>query len=360
MKSNPLFPYLIEIVTDGNSFVAPKEPDLLHLCVPDMYRPEQGSMFKARALHYACERSPLPGNTWIVHLDEESHPTASCVKGIAKMVQDCETNGELKKIGQGMILYHRGWKQNPFLTLADMRRTGDDLGHFYLQHRIGYPIFGLHGSYVVCRQDAEKQIGFDVGPKGSITEDAWWVLLAAQDGYRTKWVEGFVEEQSTQSVKDFVKQRRRWYVGLLKVGMYCPVKMRYRALLLYNTVSWVLLPVVIPLQILYLVLSFAFDKQIFLGTRIITNLIFAVAILQYSSGLVINMREHGTPWWRVPMWVVLMALGIPFFFLLEIFSIFLALFSPFSKQAKGFHVVKKDGKDSIGEISETESEKSKK
>lgn len=343
MKSNSMFPYLIEVVTDGEVFQAPDDPDVTHLKVPADYQTANGAMFKARALHYASQHSLIPGNTWVVHLDEESQPTSSVLKGIAAMIEKCERTGKTKRIGQGLILYHRGWKTHPLLTLADMRRTGDDLGHFFLQHNVGYTIFGLHGSFVVCRQDLETELGFDVGPKGSITEDAWWVLLAIEKGYRTMWVDGFMEEQATQSAMDFMKQRRRWYVGLFKVILHCPVKVRHKVLLTLNTISWIVVPLVIPLQLVYLGFSFALDKEIALPIRLLSNLIFSTTTLVYLSGLVINMREHGTPWWRGIFWIILQILGLPFFFLLEVSSIVLVFLSPFSKGAKGFHVVKKSG-----------------
>lgn len=103
-----------------------------------------------------------------------------------------------------------------------MRRTGDDLGHYYLQHRVGFTLFGLHGAYIVCRQDVEAKIGLDLGPRGSITEDAWWILLAMKQSYRTKWIDGYLEEQATQSLMDFLKQRRRWYYGLRKLSLIVP------------------------------------------------------------------------------------------------------------------------------------------
>lgn len=353
MRATPMFPYLIEIVTDGDVFEAPADVDVIHLKVPPDFRPPNGARFKARALHYACEYSVVPGDTWIVHLDEESQLTSSGIKGIAKMIGESQATGNVDRVGQGMILYHRGWKSHPFLTLADMRRTGDDLGHFFLQHSLGFTIFGLHGSFVVVRQDKEAAIGFDVGERGSITEDAWWILLAMERGYRTVWVDGYLEEQATQSMADFMKQRRRWYVGLLKVGLYCPVKMRYRILLMLNTLSWVLLPVVMPLQMVYLGLSFAYEKQILLWVRLLSNFIFSTTTLVYLSGLVINMREHGTVWWRGVMWVILQLLLMPLFFFMEVASILLAFFSPFSKGAKGFHVVKKSGSTRSSIVSKT-------
>lgn len=343
MRKTPLFPYLVEVVTDGNAFVAPDDPDVLHTKVPDSYVTPNGSRFKARALHYACLYSVVPSNTWVVHLDEESQPTSSSIKGIADMIAKCEHDKDVRRVGQGAILYHRGWGTHPLFTLADMRRTGDDIGHFYLQHRIGFTIFGLHGSYVVVRQDVEQEIGFDVGPDGSITEDAWWILLAMERGIRTMYVDGYISEQSCQGLVDFLKQRRRWYVGLWKVGLHCPVGLHYRALLLFNTLSWVVVPLVLPLQLVYLTLSIVFNKQIILAIRILTNLILAATAAVYLSGLVVNMREHGTPWYRGIMWVFLQIVLLPVFLALEVAAILLAFFSPLSRNAKGFHIITKSG-----------------
>lgn len=341
MRKTPLFPYIVEVVTDGDAFVAPDDKDVLHTVVPDDYTPPDGARFKARALHFACLYSAVPTDTWIVHLDEESQPTSSCIKGIANMIEECESTGNVRRVGQGLILYHRAWKTHPLLTLADMRRTGDDIGHFFLQHRLGYTIFGLHGSYVVARQDVEQEIGFDVGPEGSITEDAWWILLAMERGIRTMWVDGHFEEQSTQGLVDFLKQRRRWYVGLWKVGLHCPVSVCYRALLLFNTFSWIIVPLVLPWQLIYLTLSIVYERHIVVVMRVLTNLILATSSAVYLTGLVANMREHGTPWYRGIFWLLLQLLLMPVFLGLEVVAILMALFSPFSQGAKGFHVVKK-------------------
>lgn len=340
MKKTPLFPYLIEVVTDGNTFVAPPDLDVLHTVVPDDYTPGNGTRFKARALHFAARFSAVPPTAWILHLDEESQPTSSCIKGVAAAVARCERTGDVRRVGQGAILYHRGWGTHPLLTLADMRRTGDDIGHFYLQHSLGFTIFGLHGSYVLARQDLESELGFDVGPRGSITEDAWWILRAMEKGVRTMWVDGYVEEQCTQSVVDFLKQRRRWYVGLLKTCLFCPVKLWTKFWLMYNTLNWMLVPIVLPLQLAYLVASIVLQRYVPPAVRALTLLVLATAYAAYLSGLVVNMREHGTPWYRGIMWTIVMLLMIPLFHVLEVVAIFMALFA-YSENAKGFHVVQK-------------------
>lgn len=356
LKRAALFPYLVEIVTDGDEFVAPVEPDLLHVSVPDSYATPNGTRFKARALHFASVNSRVPPLTWVVHLDEETQVTSSGVKGIADMIAKTERSGNVRRVGQGMIVYHRAWASHPFLTLADMRRTGDDLGHFFLQHRLGFTIFGLHGSFVVVRADVEREIGFDVGPQGSITEDAWWILQALQRGVRTCWIDGYMEEQSTQSVMDFLKQRRRWYVGLWKVGRHCPVPLIYRVSLLFNTLCWIVMPILLPLQVAYIVFSIVYGKHIVLAVRILTSLIAASSAGVYFTGLVVNMREHGTPAWRGLLWMLLLVVCLPFFYLMEACSIVMAFFSPLSENAKGFHVVVKSDQAESSDDSDTQSD----
>jgi len=119
MAKLPLFPHVIEVVTDTLDIRLPRPNyDLSYIAVPPAYRTANGSLYKARALQYALEHSYLPDDAWIVHLDEETHLTTSGIKGICAMIQEEEASGRLR-IGQGPILYHRKLPKHPFLTLAD-------------------------------------------------------------------------------------------------------------------------------------------------------------------------------------------------------------------------------------------------
>ena len=74
-------------------------------------------------------------------------------------------------IGQGAILYQGGhW----FFRGADGLRTADDLGRFRLQYALGWPLFGIHGSYILVSGADNQRLSFDVGPANSLTEDAAW------------------------------------------------------------------------------------------------------------------------------------------------------------------------------------------
>ena len=334
MMSAPLFRHMIEVVTDkANPDLPSPAQDLAYITVPSWYQTPNRSQFKARALQYALETSPLGDQAWLVHLDEETHPTPSAVKGIARMIRDEEQTGRLR-IGQGAILYHRNWKEHPFLTLADMVRTGDDFARFHFAHRAGVTIFGLHGSYIVVRNDVEKSVGFDFGPQGSITEDAFWALKCMQAGIRCRWVEGYMAEQSTQGIVDFLKQRRRWFQGLVKVSLHAPVKLRWRLGVGLNTLLWALA----PFTLLYTVAHFFYGGPTMPWIQAMANASFAAFATLYLIGLKANLNERGI---RNPLtrlgWTLLQAALLPVFTVLEGAAVMMAIIRP----GKGFHVVKK-------------------
>ena len=334
MASTPLFRYVIEVVTDHRASRLPEpNDDLVYIDVPADYATQNGSLYKARALQYALEHSSLPQNAWIVHLDEETQPTPSGIRGIAAMIAEEEESGKLR-IGQGAILYHRSWREHPFLTLADSVRTGDDFARFHFQHRLGVTIFGLHGSYIVVRNDIESAIGFDFGPAGSITEDAFWALKAMEHGHRCRWVEGYLEEQSTQSIGDFVKQRRRWFQGLAKVALYAPVKLRWKVCLGTNTLLWALA----PFATIYTVAHLFYGASPEPWVRLLANYSFSSFGTLYLIGLFSNLKEHGvTNVVHRLGWTAAQIALLPVFNLMEGAGVMTAVFKPVA----GFHVVKK-------------------
>lgn len=335
MAKTPLFPYIIEVVTDTVSFALPApNDDVRCISVPQDYITPMHSRFKARALHYACLNSSIPEEAWIVHLDEETQPTSSGIKGIAKMIREEEISRRLR-IGQGGILYHRKWEEYPFLTLADNVRTGDDFARFHFQHQLGITVFGLHGSYIVVRNDVEKATGgFDFGPQGDITEDAFWAMVVMEQGKRCRWVEGYLEEQSTQSLFDFLKQRRRWFQGLAKVALYAPVKIRWRVCIGINTALWCMA----PFAMVYTYAHFFYGFEIRPWVRFLANYSYASFAVLYLIGLKANLDEHGvTNRWKRAMWSVLQVVLLPAFSMMESCGILWAIL----QQSKGFDVIKK-------------------
>lgn len=332
MARRPLFPYLIEVVTDVPVEI-PAGTDLMNHLVPPEYQTPCRSAFKARALQFALETSPIGPGVWLMHLDEESHISPSLIDGIRDAVRDEESSGR-HRIGQGCILYHRSFREHPFLTLADSIRTGDDVGRFYFQHRLGFTLFGLHGSFILVRNSVEKEVGFDFGPTGSITEDAFWALVQMQNGRRCRWVHGHMVEQSTESVMDFVKQRRRWFVGLAVVVLRAPTRIRYRAALGVSTFLWS----ISWFGILYTYVNLVTGLRTPEPIVILGTIAYASYVLQYSVGLKMNLDHYGhAGTLRRSCLYVLQIVLIPVFSLMEGAGVLYGVLRP----NMSFHVVKK-------------------
>ncbi len=331
MRRLPLFPYIIEVCVET------PQPDLpentIEMILPAEYHTANGTLYKGRALQYALENSDIPDDAWIMHCDEESHAHESLIQGIYNAVREEEASGQ-HHIGQGAILYYNSLKAHPFLTLADSIRTGDDIGRFHLQNRYWkVPVWGFHGSFILVRNSVEKETGFDFGPNGSITEDAFWALASAEKGARSRWVDGFMVEQGTESFGDFIKQRRRWYVGLVKVVRHAPTKLRLRLPLAVFTAFWS----VSWIAILYTYFTFAVGWRADTTVQLLGNLSLASYVCIYTVGLRTNLLLHKESWLRKIGLYTAQIAAIPLFAVLESTGVLLALVRP----EKGFHVVNK-------------------
>ena len=330
MSETPLFPYSVEIVTDNE---LPAVEGVRTILVPRHYRTGTKARFKARALEYALEVSPISATTWLFHLDEETHITPSVIRGIHSAVAEEEFSGQLR-IGQGVVLYHRDLAEHPFLTLADSVRTGDDLGRFRLQHIFGQSAFGMHGSFILVRNDVEMDVGFDIGPAGSVTEDAWWSLVEMAQGHRSRWVDGYCLEQSTQSVMDFLKQRRRWFVGLVLVCLHAPARFWHRVTLVSSIILW---------GVGWLGWWSVSIAAVLVNARIpwTVLLIGTASLAAYSAlyllGLELNLDQRGLPWYRRLPWHVAQMLLLPVYSLLESSAVLYGAIRP----NFDFHIVKK-------------------
>lgn len=105
------------------------------------------------------------------------------------------------------------------MTVADGIRVGDDLARFHLQNTvIQRPVFGVHGSFLFTNGEMENECTWDFG---SLAEDFEFSQDAWRRGFTCGRVHGIVREQSPTTVRDFLKQRRRWYMGIRDIqGVY--------------------------------------------------------------------------------------------------------------------------------------------
>ena len=254
--------FVVEVVTDQplnikkwlNNYVQYFTETL----VPVSYKSKWDTRKKARALNYCLENGVniLNKDDYVVHLDEETVLTQDSIKGIVSFIMEGK-----HMLGQGIITYAMlpsptastfTWIQHHICTVADSLRVADDVGKNKAQFQIFHkPYFGMKGSFVVTKYEAERNVTWDFGPEGSVAEDAWFGLAAIDHGYTIDYVEGDMLERSPFTLIDFIKQRQRWMQGLFMVAFLSPMKTKTKMLLIMSVSSWLVSPlysVIIVLQ----------------------------------------------------------------------------------------------------------------
>uniref|UniRef100_A0A2C9LSB5 Glycosyltransferase 2-like domain-containing protein n=1 Tax=Biomphalaria glabrata TaxID=6526 RepID=A0A2C9LSB5_BIOGL len=242
--------FVIQVVSDASIHLSTDE-NSKELVVPENYKTKNGTLFKARALHYALEPEVdiLKPGDWIVHLDEETLLTEDSLIGIINFAVS-----KTHSFGQGIITYNNGEIVNWITTLADSIRVGMDYGCLRLCMKVFHkPLFFLKGSFIVADAEAEKNVSFDHGPEASITEDCFFACVADSQGFSFGFVEGTMLEQSTFTIADFVKQRRRWMHGVLLTALNKKIPFRNNLGPILLTLSSFLHPLNLVLSLIMLV-----------------------------------------------------------------------------------------------------------
>lgn len=72
----------------------------------------------------------------------------------------------------------------------------------------------MHGSWILINGAVENRVTWDTA---CVAEDFWFAYAAVGHGYKFGWLHAIVREQPAESLRDFFRQRRRWYTGILSV-----------------------------------------------------------------------------------------------------------------------------------------------
>lgn len=333
--------FVIEIVTDLEVESKINAPEIHYVLVPANYRPPNGAKWKARALHYLLQTSKARRqacggieNVWVLHMDEESQLTPQALAGIHRFINTPEN---AMKIGQGEIKYnaHR-YGENWLITLMDSLRTGDDLGRFRMQFSLfGQALFGMHGSFILAPAKVEKAIGFDLGGRGSVTEDAYFALKATENGYRFGWVDGFIREQSPYTIKALLQQRRRWFCGLRLLANDRSIRWHVRLPVGVSVFLWRWMWMGTLATLLNATVGGGhFPPELAILASIIGGCTMAV----YMVGAHRNMMDSDLPMVRKGLMYLAIPIMMPIMGMIENVAVIWGLFRP----VKGFDVVDKN------------------
>ncbi|KAI0147078.1 glycosyltransferase like family 2-domain-containing protein [Xylariaceae sp. FL1272] len=185
----------------------------VHGCPKD-FQPQKAK-YKARSLEWFRITMSIEDNDWILHIDEET----SIDEYLVRRCVDFITRQDDKDVATGVIHYNLpGYFKNPVTAVADLTRIWDDWIRIpVLATLFNHVALGVHGGFLLIRGAVENDVTWDTG---SLTEDYWFLLRAAERRYRFGWVPAIAREVSAENVSDFVRQRRRWFSGMRTSGSF--------------------------------------------------------------------------------------------------------------------------------------------
>ena len=192
-------------------FVVKEERDTFEyscrmVTVPSDYTCPNGSLCKMRAMQYGIEAFHEMGfgkETYICHLDDDS----IIDKPYLEFVKYYLTS----EGAQGCIRL-RAWGRHLFSSLADIIRIANCEAWCKRCNHKNRPQF-VHGEGLVVRADVEYEIGWDYGTYGA--EDLIMGLSISKKYTFAEIPVGHIYIAPPTSVRDYYKQRRRWFWSLM-------------------------------------------------------------------------------------------------------------------------------------------------
>ncbi len=243
------------------------------------------AVFKGRALQYAVEiRKQEKKNTedcYIFHLDDESLITKQTMYSVLTFLEENPS-----PISEGLIIYPIDAEERiKFTNLLDTLRPFCCFECIDFMTK-GNPAY-IHGSNLLVRGDFEDQVGWNSGK--TIAEDSLFAVTAREKFGSNVfgWHGGVIEEKSPITLKDFVKQRKRWFWGLIQNLKYLNLKNKLSQIIrvltwssgflsgLASVLSFIV-PQHFPLNLTYL-------KIIFIATSVLW-------LLSYQIGAHLNAK----------------------------------------------------------------------
>lgn len=283
---------LIHALVDGNRYAR-------LVVVPADYATEHGTRFKARATQYAHELRRAEGeardDVWVLHMDDDTAVGLDTAREVARFIHQQRDTTRPKHLAQGVLTYPRQFAVNYWTWLADSVRAADDLARFSAFTGGGTPWAGLHGELLLIRASVEAAIGWDFGPAAIVEDTEFAMRFCERYPGRSGWFPARSYGASPASVRDLVRQRRRWAGGLVALTFRRGIPLKGRLLVGYCMSTWVLGPLqhVAFVLLLGLAIQNPSTSPASRWVLLLWGANLAYVVWMYWEGLKVNSRASG-------------------------------------------------------------------
>ena len=266
--------------------------------VPVDYKTPNEARFKTRANQYAMEARRAAGentsDAYIYHLDDDTHIGEDTAASLAEFI---ELDGDRFLLAQGVLAFPHYLTPSRFCRFADSIRPADDLTRFaFFTGALGTPLGGLHGEHLIVRADIEDEIGWDF--PDTVIEDAYFaVQFSVRYQGRSTMLNSYSYGASPASVRDLIRQRRRWIEGLLRLAFNRRLPLVPKLPLVYSILTWSLAPLQFVGLALFLSYTTGIDNTSPVNSWVLPlwSLSLAYVFWQYIEGLKVNLSASDRP-----------------------------------------------------------------
>ena len=314
--------YQVDLLTDKKvPKKVVKKANARNVVVPSKYQTKPPVKYKARALQYAVDqrkkRRQANARRWIYLLDEESMVTEQTVRALLQYI----SKKDAKPIAEGGIIYPNNFfNHNLLCSIGETLRTYVCYDCVTQMSSGGMPSH-MHGSNLLVRADVEAKVGW-AHEKVDASEDqrfGWEATLKLGRGI-FGWHGGTIEEQPAKNIRDFIKQRQRWFVGNVHNLQNAKVPKKKKIILSLRWLTWMAgFPAGLATFLVLLIpQNIPFWLHFFLLFNTFTWL------LGYQVGLRLNLKKYELPKYKKFLWHLITLVLTPFVGIIETFGVFIA------------------------------------